>query len=120
MNVLRIPTPALQPIETSEGYWRSVLRRFWKDKVAVGAAADPVTVSGTHSGSTATFTIGDDGDERAVPYADVRKAVTIRWRSGVSAAMRLKFSDSTTAKVHWVEEYRRDGRLVLVCEDLNG
>jgi ribosome maturation factor RimP len=26
-------------------------------------------------GNAATFTIGDDGDERAVPYADVRKAV---------------------------------------------
>lgn len=52
--------------------------------------------------------------------ADVRKAVTIRWRSGVTAAMRVKFSDNSTAKVHWVEEYRRDGKLVLVVEDLNG
>jgi peptide/nickel transport system permease protein len=38
MNLMRIPTPALQPIERSEGFWRSVLRRFWKDKVAICAA----------------------------------------------------------------------------------
>jgi SPP1 family predicted phage head-tail adaptor len=52
--------------------------------------------------------------------ADVSKAVTIRYRTGITAAMRVKFSDATTAKIHWVEEYRREGRLVIVCEDFNG
>lgn len=52
--------------------------------------------------------------------AAVAKAITIRWRAGVSAAMRVKFANGTTAKVHWVEEYRADGRIVIVCEDLNG
>ncbi len=35
---LALATPRVQAIEASEGYWRSVLRRFLKDKVAVGAA----------------------------------------------------------------------------------
>lgn len=52
--------------------------------------------------------------------ADVSTAVEIRWRAGITAAMRLKFADNRTAKVHWVEDYRREGRLVIVCEDLNG
>jgi peptide/nickel transport system permease protein len=38
MNVLTITPPPVQAIEASEGYWRSVLRRFLKDRVAVGAA----------------------------------------------------------------------------------
>lgn len=78
----------------------------WADTVTVWASVRPLTAKQIAQAQQVS--------------ADVRKAVTIRWRSGVSAAMRLKFSDSTTAKVHWVEEYRRDGRLVLVCEDLNG
>lgn len=52
--------------------------------------------------------------------AVVSKALTLRWRSDVTAAMRVKFADATTAKVHWCEDYRREGRIVIVCEDLNG
>ncbi len=52
--------------------------------------------------------------------AAVAKAVEIRWRAGVTAAMRIKFADGTAAKVHWVDEFRREGRIVIVCEDLNG
>jgi len=38
MNVLGSAPPAVRAIEASEGYWRSVLRRFLKDRVAVAAA----------------------------------------------------------------------------------
>lgn len=52
--------------------------------------------------------------------ADVSKALDIRWRSGVSAAMRVKFADTRTARVSWIEEDKRAGWLTLVVEDLNG
>jgi peptide/nickel transport system permease protein len=38
MNVLPATGQQVQAIEASEGYWRSVLRRFLRDRVAVGAA----------------------------------------------------------------------------------
>ncbi|PWS37423.1 ABC transporter permease [Falsiroseomonas bella] len=38
MSVLTSARPQVVAIEASEGYWRSVLRRFLKDKVAVAAA----------------------------------------------------------------------------------
>lgn len=39
MSVSAAAAPvAIPPVERSEGYWRSVLRRFLRDKVAVGAA----------------------------------------------------------------------------------
>ena len=78
----------------------------WADTVTVWAGVRPLTAKQVAQAQQVS--------------ADVRKAVTIRWRSGVTAAMRVKFSDNSTAKVHWVEEYRRDGKLVLVVEDLNG
>ena len=57
----------------------------WADTVTVWASVRPLTAKQIAQAQQVS--------------ADVRKAVTIRWRSGVSAAMRLKFSDSTTAKV---------------------
>lgn len=78
----------------------------WADTVTVWAKVRPLT--------------GKQIAQAQQVSADVSTAVTIRWRAGVSAAMRLKFADNTTAKVHWVEEYRREGRLVLVCEVFNG
>lgn len=52
--------------------------------------------------------------------AVLSKAVTIRWRSGITAALRVRFADGVTAKVQWVEGYRREDRIVLVVEDRNG
>ena len=78
----------------------------WADTVTVWARVRPLTARQVAQAQQVS--------------ADVRKSVTIRWRDGVTAAMRVKFSDDSTAKVHWVEEYRRDGKLVLVVEDLNG
>ena len=78
----------------------------WADTVTVWAKVRPVTAKQITQAQQVS--------------ADVRKAVTIRYRTGVTAAMRLKFDDATTAKIHWIEEHRRDGKLILVCEDLNG
>lgn len=78
----------------------------WADTVTVWARVRPLTARQVAQAQQVS--------------ADVRKAVTIRYRTGITAAMRVKFSDDSTAKVHWVEEYRRDGKLVLVVEDLNG
>jgi SPP1 family predicted phage head-tail adaptor len=52
--------------------------------------------------------------------AAVSKEVTIRWRSGLSSAMRVLFADGSAAKVSWVEDWPREARSVLVVEDLNG
>jgi len=78
----------------------------WVDTATVWAEIKPLT--------------GKQIAQAAQVSADVRKAVTIRYRTGITAAMRIKFSDATTAKIHWIEEHRRDGKLVLVCEDFNG
>jgi SPP1 family predicted phage head-tail adaptor len=78
----------------------------WADTVTVWAKIRPLT--------------GKQIAQAQQVSADVSTAVTLRWRAGVNAAMRLKFADNTTAKIHWVEEHRREGRLVIVCEDLNG
>lgn len=78
----------------------------WADTITVWARVRPLTAKQVAQAQQVS--------------ADVRKAVTIRYRTGITAAVRVKFSDSTTAKVHWIEEYRRDGKLVLVVEDLNG
>lgn len=78
----------------------------WADTVTVWAKVRPLT--------------GKQIAQAQQVSADVSTAVTIRWRSGVTAAMRLKFADNSTAKIHWIEEHRREGRLVIVCEDLNG
>lgn len=78
----------------------------WADTITVWASVRPLTAKQIARAAQVS--------------ADVRKAVTIRYRSGITAAMRVKFSDATTAKVHWIEEYRRDGKLVLVVEDING
>ena len=78
----------------------------WADTVTVWAGVRPLTAKQVAQAQQVS--------------ADVRKAVTIRYRTGITAAMRVKFSDATTAKIHWIEEYRRDGKLVLVVEDLNG
>ncbi len=78
----------------------------WADTVTVWAKVKPLS--------------GKQIAQAQQVSADVSKAVTIRYRTGITAAMRVKFSDATTAKIHWVEEYRREGRLVIVCEDFNG
>lgn len=78
----------------------------WADTVTVWAGVRPLTAKQVAQAQQVS--------------ADVRKAVTIRYRTGITAAMRVKFSDATTAKIHWIEEHRRDGKLVLVVEDLNG
>lgn len=48
--------------------------------------------------------------------SQVTRRVTIRWRSGVSAAMRLKFADDSLAKVAFVREIGRREFLELDCE----
>jgi len=79
----------------------------WADTVTVWAKVRPVTAKQINQAQQVS--------------ADVRKAVTIRWRAGITSAMRIKFSDGTTAKIHWTEDYGpREAKLVLVCEDLNG
>ncbi len=52
--------------------------------------------------------------------AALSKAVTIRYRSGITSALRVRFFDGATAKVQWVEEHRREDRIVLIVEDRNG
>lgn len=52
--------------------------------------------------------------------SSVSKEVEIRWRSDISAAMRIKFADNSVAKVGWVEDYKRQGRIVLVVEAVDG
>lgn len=49
-----------------------------------------------------------------------RRAVHLRWRAGLSAGQRVRFNDTTTARVAWVEEYPRDGKAVLLVEDVDG
>jgi SPP1 family predicted phage head-tail adaptor len=49
----------------------------------------------------------------------VNRRVTIRWRSGVTSAMRIKFVDGSTAKVAFVRELGRREFLELHCEDMN-
>jgi len=78
----------------------------WADTVTLWAEVAPLT--------------GKQIAQAQQVSADVRTAVRIRWRTGISAAMRVKFPDATTAKVHWIEEHRREGWMTLVCEDLNG
>ena len=52
--------------------------------------------------------------------SSVTKQIEIRWRAGISASLRIQFADGRVAKVSWVEESKRDGFIVLVCEDING
>lgn len=51
--------------------------------------------------------------------ASVSKEVEIRWRDDISAAMRVSFADGRVAKVAWFEDYKRQGRIVMVCEEIN-
>lgn len=78
----------------------------WADTVTVWAQVKPLS--------------GKQIAQAQQVSADISKAVTLRYRTGITAAMRIKFNDNTTAKIHWIEEYRREGRLVLACEDFNG
>lgn len=50
----------------------------------------------------------------------VSKEVEIRWRPDITAAMRVRFTGGRAAKVSWFEEFKRDGRLLMVCEDIDG
>lgn len=52
--------------------------------------------------------------------AAVTKEVHVRYRSGLSSALRVRFADGHVAKVSWVEDFLREGESVLVVEDLNG
>jgi SPP1 family predicted phage head-tail adaptor len=49
----------------------------------------------------------------------VSKQVEIRWRAGITAAMRIRFADGRVAKVSWFEEHKREGWLIMVCEDID-
>lgn len=50
----------------------------------------------------------------------VTRRVTIRWRSGVTAALRVKFADTRVAKVAFVREVGRKEFLELHCEAVDG
>lgn len=50
----------------------------------------------------------------------VSKVVTIRYRSGVTAAMRVKFADGSTARIAHLRELGRHEWLELYCEALDG
>lgn len=50
----------------------------------------------------------------------VTRRVTIRWRSGVTAGLRVKFADNRVAKVAFVREVGRKEFLELHCDAVDG
>ena len=50
----------------------------------------------------------------------VTRRVTIRWRAGITAALRVQFADARVAKVAFVREVGRREFLELDCELING
>ncbi len=50
--------------------------------------------------------------------AAVKAAVTIRYRSDVADAMRVKFDDNSTATVLWIDEIGRREGLILYVEGI--
>jgi len=49
----------------------------------------------------------------------VSRVVTIRWRDGITAALRLLFSDGKTANIGWVREIGRKEWIELYAEVVN-
>lgn len=46
-------------------------------------------------------------------------SVLIRWRAGLSSALRVTLPDGRHAKVAHIDENRREGRAVLLCEAID-
>lgn len=50
----------------------------------------------------------------------VTRRVTVRWRSDVTSAMRVKFADTRVAKIAFTREVGRRDALELHCELIDG
>lgn len=49
----------------------------------------------------------------------VSKVVTLRWRSDITADMRVRFADGTTARIAWLRELSRAEWLEIYCEKVD-
>lgn len=88
-------------------------------RVTIETPATTRGETGGHEETWSTFAtlwanVRDPADSR------VSKVVTIRYRADITAAMRVRFADGTTARISHLRELGRHEWLEVYCEAING